>query len=448
MVTAETRKALGAVEFRRLMARFEPFEAEPLVAVAVSGGADSMALALLADRWAQFRRGRIVALTVDHGLRDGSRAEAVAAHKRLTSRGIDCHLLTWRGAKPAAGIQAAARDARYGLMVDWCRRHGILHLLIAHHREDQAETFLHRLSRSSGSDGLAGMAACREVADVRFLRPCLHIPRQRLRAVLATEKLAWSEDPSNSNPAFARVRIRSLMPTLETEGLDAATLAGTARRLGEIRAALEGETARLLARYATLYETGYAELERKRLQGIGRELGLRVLGALLTCVGGAVFAPRQARLISLHEALLAEEKPKDRTLGGCRVQCRGDTLLIVRETGRSPVVSLREGTGTIWDNRYVIELRRPQTGRPRRCTIRALGDSGWAAIRRDDLLPLAFQLPRAARAALPALYIGRTLAAVPHLGFVRETQKSASVLRANVRFMPAKPASSVVFPVA
>ena len=438
VVSTEKRDVLGAIEFRRLMARFDPFESEPVIAVAVSGGADSMALALLADRWARRRKGRIVALTVDHGLRDESRTEAREAHRVLASRDIDCKLLSWRGAKPASGIQAAARDARYGLMVEWCRRYGILHLLIAHHREDQAETILHRLSRSSGGDGLAGMAACREVAQVRFLRPCLPVPRDRLRSVLVKENLAWADDPSNRNRAFARVRIRSLMPALAKEGLDAGTLAGTGQRLGDIRAMLEGQTAHLLARYATLYEAGYAELEREPLLGMDRALGCRVLAALLVCIGGAVYSPRRTRLVRLYDSLMVEDMPRDRTLGGCRILCRGNKLLIVREAGRIPELRLQEGTNTLWDNRYLIDLRRPKKGRPRHCTIRALGDAGWAAIRR----------PRAARAALPALYIGSTVAAVPHLGVAREITKSASVLRANVRFMPAKPASSAVFPVA
>lgn len=430
------------------MRRFGPFEAEPVIAVAVSGGADSMALALLTDRWSRQKRGRVVALTVDHGLREGSRAEAREAHRCLASRGIECQLLTWRGAKPVSGIQAAARTARYGLMTEWCRRHGVLHLLMAHHREDQAETVLHRLSRSSGSDGLAGMAACRELAHVRLLRPCLDIPKDRLRAVLTREKMAWAEDPSNRNAAFTRVRLRALMPSLAKEGVDAKTLAGMANRMGEVRAALEGETARLLARHATLYPEGYAELAHAPLTMLDKELVMRALSALLLCIGGGTYPARKDGLVRLYDALMASDPPRPRTLGGCRVLCRGGRLLIVREAGRSAAVSVEEGTRTIWDNRYLIDFRRPLKGKPRRGTIRALGDTGWAAVRRANLVPQPVGLPAAARAALPALYMGQTLIAVPHLGFVRETRKAASVPRLNVRFMPAKPATSAVFPVA
>lgn len=442
------RGSIGAIEFRKLMDRLGPFESEPCLAVAVSGGADSMALVLLADRWVRRKRGRLVALTVDHGLRGGSRAEAREAQRRLKSRNIECRLLTWRGAKPVTGIQAAARDSRYSLMADWCRRHGFLHLLVAHHLADQAETFLHRLSRSSGSDGLAGMAACRELADVRLLRPCLDIPRARLRSVLAKEKMEWAEDPSNSNVAFARVRLRSLMPSLATEGLDAASLAGTAHRMAEIRGTLEAQTAQLLARHATLYAEGYAELDHSALQRLDRELASRVMAALLVCVGGAVYSPRQARLSNLIDMLLSDSRPQGRTLGGCRVMYRGDMLLIIREAGRCASATVCEGTRSLWDNRYLIDLRPPEKGKPRRCTIRALGDAGWSAIRQADLPPRAFRIPAVARAALPALYMGRTVAAVPHLGFVGEISNASSVLRADVRFMPSKSASSVVFPVA
>jgi len=174
-------RAVSDTEFYALMDRLGGFETYPTIAVAVSGGADSMALVILADRWARQRRGKVVALTVDHGLRAGSRAEAQESHRRLSSRGIECRLLVWRGDKPRTGIQAAARDARYRLMAQWCRRHGVLHLLVAHHREDQAETVLHRLARASGVDGLAGMAVIHELPDIRvcgYVVSCRFSPRR------------------------------------------------------------------------------------------------------------------------------------------------------------------------------------------------------------------------------------------------------------------------------
>ncbi len=158
MIAGQTQP-LDAGAFARLMAPFEPFETSPVLAVAVSGGRDSLALALLSHGWAAERDGRVVGLIVDHGLRAESAVEAAATKDVLARYGIEGAILTWSGAKPRAGLQEAARMARYRLLRDECRRRGVLHLLLAHHADDQAETVAMRLARRSGPDGLAGMAA-------------------------------------------------------------------------------------------------------------------------------------------------------------------------------------------------------------------------------------------------------------------------------------------------
>ena len=127
---------MHAKEFAQAMAAFDPFEAKPRLAVAVSGGADSLALTLLADRWAKARGGEVLALTVDHGLRDAAAGEARQVAKWLRARQVPHRVLRWQGRKPKTGIQAAARDVRYGLLMERCGKEGILHLLLAHHRED------------------------------------------------------------------------------------------------------------------------------------------------------------------------------------------------------------------------------------------------------------------------------------------------------------------------
>ena len=143
------------------MAPLGPFEPSPRIAVAVSGGPDSLALCLLADRWARARRGTAFGLTVDHRLRPESGAEAAQVRRWLTARGIAHRTLRWPGARPVTGLQEQARAARLALLTGWCRRAGVLHLLLGHQREDQAETALQRLVRGSGIDGLAAMAPVR-----------------------------------------------------------------------------------------------------------------------------------------------------------------------------------------------------------------------------------------------------------------------------------------------
>ncbi len=249
-------------DFARLMAPLGPFEARPQLAVAVSGGADSLALALLAERWARARGGRIVALTVDHGLRRESAGEAAAVARWMKRRGIAHRILVWRGAKPGAGIQAAARAARYRLLEDWCaaraRARGIVHLLLGHQREDQAETLLLRLERGSAAYGLAAMPAITERPGVRLLRPLLAVPRAALADFLRREGQAWIDDPSNRDRRYRRVHMRAAL------GGDSALskrIADSAAELGRTRAALEAGVADCLVRAVTLHPEAFASLD-------------------------------------------------------------------------------------------------------------------------------------------------------------------------------------------
>jgi tRNA(Ile)-lysidine synthase len=446
MPTAVDERPISVTEFDALMAPLAPFEAQPRLAVAVSGGADSMALALLADSWARARRGRVVALTVDHGLREGSRAEAREARARLAECGIESRLLVWRGRKPAAGIQAAARVARYGLMSRWCRRNGVLHLLLAHHREDQAETLLHRLGRGSGGDGLAGMAPIRELPEVRLLRPCLDVPRERLRRVLLERGVDWAEDPSNRNSAFARVRLRALTPALAAEGIDAASLSATAHRMAAIRATLEVSVARFLARHAALYPEGYAELGLTPLIAVSPEIGLRALESLLQCVGAAAYPPRRAALQRLLDGFRGNAAPRARTLAGCRIVPAGERIVIAREAGRCGTLSLKEGDSAVWDGRFRLRLKGTRGRTPRRLKVAALGEAGQSRLPEGVDPVRAGRLPAAARAALPAIRTRHAVAEVPHLGY-RSKAITAGNLCTDVRFFPANPATDAVFPV-
>ena len=260
-------------DFAALMARFAPFEPVPHLAVGVSGGADSLALALLAQDWARTRGGKITALTVDHGLRPDSAAEAAQVGAWLRGHAIAHAILPWSGPKPTSGIQARARAARRGLLVEWCRRTGVLHLLLAHQRDDQAETVLLRRQHDSGPDGLAAMAAIVELPDLRILRPLLGLPHVALTAFLTARGQVWAEDPSNRNPAFTRIQVRQTLD--ETR---AAALAESAAQAGRARAAHEREVARHLAACVTIHPQGWASVDGAGVRGLDALLSQAVLG--------------------------------------------------------------------------------------------------------------------------------------------------------------------------
>jgi tRNA(Ile)-lysidine synthase len=426
---------LDAAAFAALMAPFAPFEPRPRLVVAVSGGADSLALALLAQEWAAARGGSVTALTVDHRLRQASAAEAVQVGAWLAARGIAHHVLVREGPRPARGVQAAARAARYRLLEAWCAEQGVLHLLLAHHRDDQAETLLLRLARGSGLDGLAGMAPAVEHAACRVLRPLLGVPRDRLVATLDAADQPWIEDPSNQDPAFARTRLRQAAMPLAAAGLTGERLAATASRLARSRAALESVVAALLARAAMLHPAGFARLDAAALAAAPAETGLRALAALLALVGGGGYPPRLARLERLHGELMAGLRG-GRTLGGCRILPRRGGVLVCREPAAvAPPMPVAPGATAVWDGRFRLCL---PAGAPAGLTIGALG-----AARIEG----AAALPAVVRPSLPALGDDKGVVAVPALRYVRAGLDGSWLTPGSLRWRPSRPLTGAGFTV-
>ena len=317
-LTPEPAQPVDAGTFARLMAPFDPFEADPVVAVAVSGGRDSLALALLTRDWATARGGRIVALIVDHGLRSGSDEEAAGTRALLEGLGIEALILCWSGPKPQSGLQAAARTERYRLLSAECRRRGILHLLLAHHADDQAETVTMRAIRGSGPDGLAGMSALVERADVRLLRPLLGMPRARLTATLLARGVPWIDDPSNADPRFERARLRATSPLgMSIAGSEYGARAGDERRLA--RAAVET---------LEFDRAGGAVIDRAGFCRLDAGLQAKLLSRVVLAIGGRDHAPRRDRAERAVHRLAGpvvrgkSGKGQDFTLSACRLMLR------------------------------------------------------------------------------------------------------------------------------
>ncbi|WP_145678180.1 tRNA lysidine(34) synthetase TilS [Azospirillum brasilense] len=403
------------------MDRLGGFERRPRVAVGVSGGADSLGLTLLVQRWAAERGGDVLALIVDHRLRAESAAEAERVGGWLQARGVPRAILRWDGEKPATGIQEAARAARHRLLAERCRDEGILHLALAHHRDDQAETVLLRFARGSGIDGLAGMAPVRAGGAVRVIRPLLDLPRERMVATCRAFRQEWIEDPSNRNPRFARARLRAAWETLAAEGLDAPRLADLARRAARARNALEAGTAALLAEAVEVFPEGWLRLNPTSLLAAPEELGLRALVRCIAAMGGAVYPPKDEAAERLF-AEIAGGRFRGRTLGGCRIVPRNGGvgqghLVIAREpAGVTERLSLTSGGEVWWDRRFAVRLG-AETGGV--VTVAKLGREGWQMVRSSGPDSGRIGLPEPVRETLPALWDGNGLAAVPHLGFSR-----------------------------
>lgn len=412
---------------------------EPPFAVAVSGGADSLALMLLAAAYCRRRRAPPpLALTVDHKLREGSglEAERVAAWAR--AREIPHETLVWIGRKPAANIQAHARAERYRLIGERMREREIETLLTGHTRDDQAETFLLRLARGSGLDGLAGMQATSrfplpDFPDLRIARPLLELTHDRLAATLTERGQPWIEDPSNANDRFARVQVRNLLPALTAIGVTPERIAAATDHLRRAREAIEASVAALLAGTVELSPCGYALLAPARFGAAPDEIALRALARLIEGLGGGNYKPRfeqtEAALVWLRTGAL----PKGRTFAGCRLERRPDgRILIAREEAglaRSKAVPLQPGAQVLWDRRFLLAL----SPAARAVDVRHLGAAGVKAAGARAAFPPVE--PHRIAATTPGLWRGGRLVAAPLLGvFAEDAAVSARFvgLSANV----------------
>lgn len=435
---------VSASEFAALMARLGPFESNPVIAVAVSGGVDSMTAALLTNEWACSLGGRAVGVIIDHGLRPESSDEAALVTRRLSALGMESAVLEWCGEKPRSNVQAAAREARYLLLSEYCAKEGILHLVLGHHQEDQAETFLIRLSRGSGLYGLAAMAAIQEQPDHRILRPLLTLPKLRLSETLKAQNVEWVEDPSNRNHKYTRTRVRNLLPALSAEGLPASRLAATTQRLGQARSGTEAAVTSALARAVSIHPTGILFLRPEVLWRLPHDVALRCLARLLTTVSGNDYGPRLERLESLYEKIL-EGLSAGVTLSGCRLMPWRQILVVCRENRQISRKPLVVGRLARWDGRFDIMLAENLESVARTLRIGALGSGGWAEIRKS-VSPETLGFPPLAGDAVAALWDDEGVAAAPHLGYYK--QKIYRDMIVKFRFRSGISLTGVAFTVA
>lgn len=321
---------------------FRPLAGEEALVVAVSGGPDSVALLALLAEWAGPGRPRLLAVTVDHGLRPEATQEAHDVGTLCAGLGVEHRIRRWLGDKPQTGLQEKARTARYALLAEEAKASGATAIVTAHTADDQAETLLMRMTAGSGVTGLAGMAPRSTVNGVVLARPLLGIGKARLVATCEVRGLSFVRDPSNDDPRFARIRWRGLLPELAQIGLSAGRLGQLAARMARADEALERLAVRALAALPAGKEAGRRWFDFACLCREPDEIVIRSLALALEAAqdGDAqAQAPlRLARLEDCAQALIAaarEGRALRRTLGGFRLSLAADGVLtLVRESER------------------------------------------------------------------------------------------------------------------
>ncbi|WOH51692.1 tRNA lysidine(34) synthetase TilS [Bradyrhizobium sp. sBnM-33] len=328
---------LSPISANEAKSLFADWKAAPALVLAVSGGPDSIALMWLAARWRRsLTRGpRLIAITVDHGLRPEAAREARNVKRLARSLDLPHRTLRWTGAKPKTGLPAAAREARYRLLAKAARASGATHILTAHTRDDQAETLLMRMLRGSGIAGLAAMARESEREGVWLARPLLDIPKSRLVATLDKAKIAFADDPTNRDMSFTRPRLRALMPALAEEGGDSRNLARLASRLARANAAIE-VLADGAERYLAVRDRDDAArfgFDAQAFAALPEEIRLRLLKRAIDRAGheGPAELGKVEALLAVLDNAIANGQKQSRlkqTLAGAAISLTGGRIYI------------------------------------------------------------------------------------------------------------------------
>lgn len=389
---------------------FSPLAGTRKIALAVSGGADSLALLDGVCRWRQRHGGRpdVIVFTVDHRLQPGSDAVADRVRRIAETCGLPARVLVREGPVPVTGIEQAARAARYRLLLTAGREEGATHLVLAHHRDDVAETFLMRLKRGAGVFGLAAMRPVLDAGEAIVVRPFLEVPRARLAATAAAAGLSPVADPMNDDPRFSRTGVRRF---LARSGIDPGLFAALAGRFADLANAIDDEVGRFFRDGVAVDAFAVVHFDVGRFVVLPEPVRRRALARLVIAIGGGDYAPRSDRLNAL-DAALAGNAPWKRTLAGTVVEGRGGRLVLYRESGRGELssIAIAPGTSVIWDGRYSVALR---PGAPAGLVVGPLGESGRrevGAVSGDARLGAA---PVVAMASLPALRDGARIVATP-----------------------------------
>ncbi len=388
--------------FRQAVAAHFTPGPEQKIGVAVSGGGDSLALLHILAEIAAEMPLTLRAVTVDHGLRPDSADEAQTVSRLAAELGIAHDTLTWKTWDGTGNLSAQARRARYDLLSGWALRHGIDQVALGHTADDQAETFLMRLARASGADGLSGMPVRRSHGHVTFVRPLLDQTRAFLRSYLTAKGVVWIDDPTNEDPRYERVRIRKALDQLRPLGLTPQVICETTKNLAAARSTL-GWYACAEARQHGRIDAGDVVFSRAGFATLQPEIARRLLQQALVWVAGTEYPPRR-RAIAL--ALQAIHAGTGMTLNGCKVALTGQSIRVFREY--SAVQAVVTSPENLWDGRW--SLTGP--GQPGD-KVRALGTDGlsqcpgWREVGK----------PHSSLVGYPSVWRGDTLLSAPHADF-------------------------------
>ena len=391
------------------------------IALAVSGGPDSTAMMQIAAFSKKLKRSNVTVIVVDHGLRKESKNEAKLVYKNAKILGFKVKILRWIGEKPKTRIQETARKTRYKLMTSWCKKKGIKKLFLAHHLDDQVETFLMRLGKGSGVDGLAVMNFVVDSSSIKLIRPFLEIPKIRFMKILDISGLEFISDPSNFNPNYGRSRIREVLPVLSKEGISSKQIGLVIKRMRSAKDALNAQTNIMLEKYVSSVENVAYFLDKNLLKETKeKEILLRLLEKIFINISGSIYPPRRNKLENILYWIKEDNNLAARTLAGVVVRKRKSEFIFYREPEncyKSGSIKLMTSRYNCWDDRFFLKANKSNN-----FEVKALGDLGITILKDKKMLKRqGFRnVPLSAWKTIPSVWSKKRLISVPTLGYCKQ----------------------------
>lgn len=328
------------------------------ISVAVSGGIDSMSLMLILNLWCKNNDTDLTAITVDHKLREESTDEALYISNLCEKNDIKHVILTWEGEKPEHNVELLARENRYKLISKYCKENNIDYVFIAHHIQDQAETFLIRLFRGSGIDGLSSMKKIAENYNLKIIRPFLNVKKEDLKNYLLEKQIKWVEDKSNDDEKYLRNKIRIFLNSFENKDDIIKRIDFAVNQINDYKIFVDNYIKKIEKKIFQFNSFGTCILNRHFLLQEDENIILKILAQISMVISGNKYKPRLEKLRRLFETIQNGEIIKY-TFYGCIFESYNNDIIAYREYNSiKEDVDLLYNKEVIWDNRFKIILKK------------------------------------------------------------------------------------------
>ena len=398
----------------KLIKTFDQYVTSQKIAIAVSGGIDSMVLMKISSLSKKIKSNNIHILTINHDLRKGSKEETLFVRKEADKLGLKVSILTWKGKKPKSGIQEKARKKRHNLLFNYCKKNYISDLFFAHHLDDQIENFIFRMFRGSGIVGLTSFSNFSKIDKINLIRPLIETPKSDLLLFAKKQKIEWIEDPSNLNLDFDRVKIRNVLKNFYDSGFDKKLFLKSIRKLKSINEDIESLTKDYITKYIEVYENIYVIIKKEFFSNSPKEIQMRVIKNCISFFAPEqLYSPKDIKIINILNWIKCNPKVDSKTLGGTLFKKNNNVIILYKEVNKLShikPVNISKSEFKSWDNRFLVKSNVKIDGK-----ISYLGPEGVKILKskKIDVNKAKKNAPIAAIYSSPAIWQKKRLISAP-----------------------------------